>query len=128
MGGAVSELFKFSMEVGVSNYFNAPGRVDYADMPKWINLIDIGIALDKQQRYAKSGNSYQKVRQFIACGRFIISTLDTSDPVTQCPLAIRLAGDYDETIFTEIRNILSLSRREREQRQKAGREFAEKYF
>ncbi len=66
VGGDESNLLKLAEEHKIAEHFHAPGRVEYATMPRWINSIDIGIALDKSKRAARIGNSYQKIRQFIA--------------------------------------------------------------
>jgi glycosyltransferase involved in cell wall biosynthesis len=128
VGGRASDLLRFAQQYEIAGQFHAPGRVDYATMPDWINLIDIGIALDRSKRAAQIGNSYQKIRQFIACGRFIITQIDDSDPIAECPLVVRLPQKNREAIYFAVRQILEMSKEERETRQIAGRAFAEQHL
>jgi hypothetical protein len=129
VGGAVPELLKLAQKHGIKGQFYAPGHVDYAEIPKWINLIDIGIALDNSVRASKIGNSYQKVRQFVACGRFIISSqIADDDPIVLCPLVVRLNQEGQEDIYLAVRHILGLPKEKRIERQIEGRAFAEKHL
>lgn len=124
VGGVPSKVLKIAQQYNMTEYIFAPGRVDYATMPNWINVIDVGIALDNSKRSMKIGNSYQKIRQFIACGRFIITQIDRCDPVAECPVVVQLGKKDIDTIYSAARGILELSRVDRKALQIAGRAFA----
>ncbi|MBM4288704.1 MAG: glycosyltransferase family 4 protein [Deltaproteobacteria bacterium] len=128
VGGAESALLELARQYGIIAQFHAPGRVDYATVPQWINLIDLGVAFDHSQRAAWIGNSYQKVRQFVACGRFIITQTDDLDQIARCPLVVRVRQKDTENIYWAILEILELSDSERKARQLSGRTFAERHL
>ncbi len=128
VGGVASDVLQVARQYQIAAQLHAPGWVEYGAVPGWVNLIDIGIALDNSKRAARIGNSYQKVRQFIACGRFIVTQVGDYDPIVKCPLVIQPTRKDNDEVYSAIRKVLALSTDERESRRIAGRAFAERYL
>jgi glycosyltransferase involved in cell wall biosynthesis len=98
-GKKMSLLYSLAQEKGVLSHFHFPGVVEFDSIPQYINSFDIGIAFDKVENFERVGNSNQKVRQYIACGKPVIATpggsefleenglgsvVDTRDPARLC--------------------------------------------
>lgn len=49
------------------------GEVEFEAIPPLVGMMDIGLAFDDPHRAALVGNSNQKVRQYLACGAFVVT-------------------------------------------------------
>jgi glycosyltransferase involved in cell wall biosynthesis len=72
-GSNLDVLRKRAGELGVATNCVIPGLVPYEQVPDYVNSFDIGISLDHASRSARIGTSFQKVRQYVACGKPVIS-------------------------------------------------------
>ncbi|MFT7305298.1 MAG: glycosyltransferase involved in cell wall biosynthesis [Candidatus Azotimanducaceae bacterium] len=52
----------------VTEYVKFLGEIPYSEVPAVAAALDVGIALDATEKLSKTGNSNQKVRQYIASG------------------------------------------------------------
>jgi len=72
--GENMSIFKKRIEsLGIEGRFVMPGIVSYSKVPTCINAMDVCVAFNSAQRVSKVGNSYQKIRQYLACGRPVVS-------------------------------------------------------
>lgn len=63
-----------AQRLGVSEHVVVTGGVSYERVPAFVGAFDVGLALDRPDRVGIVGNSFQKVRQYIACGRPVITS------------------------------------------------------
>jgi glycosyltransferase involved in cell wall biosynthesis len=59
--------------VGVEDRCYFPGTVSYEDVPAFINRMTIGYSFFEPWVTRRTGNASQKVRQYLACGKPVIS-------------------------------------------------------
>ena len=78
-GKGITELKKYAKNLGVLDRCILPGVIPYAEIPVWVNTFDVGIAFDLPDRVSYVGNSNQKIRQYIACGKPVIATPGGND-------------------------------------------------
>jgi glycosyltransferase involved in cell wall biosynthesis len=69
----LDQLRKQAHELGVADHCVLPGQVPYERVPYFINAFDVGISLDKTETLSSVGNSSQKLRQYLACGKPVVS-------------------------------------------------------
>jgi glycosyltransferase involved in cell wall biosynthesis len=72
-GSGLDRLRKKACELGVAEHCILPGLVPYERVPSFVNAFDVGISLDVEERLSAIGNSSQKVRQYLACGKPVVS-------------------------------------------------------
>jgi glycosyltransferase involved in cell wall biosynthesis len=72
-GNKLGHLEKRAKELGIGKHCVFPGMVPYDRVPDYINSFDIGISLPLKYRSETYGNSSQKVRQYLACGKPVVS-------------------------------------------------------
>lgn len=85
-----------------SNIFYCPGLVDYKDVSLYMNSFDVGIAFDRPDRFSVVGNSNQKVRQYISCGKPVLATPGGNEFI----VSHKLGSIIDTTKKDEIVNAL----------------------
>ncbi len=74
-GQGADRLRRRAGELGISEHAIIPGRIPYDEVPLYMNSFDICFALDRSERFRRVGNSYQKVRQYLACGKPVITCM-----------------------------------------------------
>ncbi len=74
-GQGADRLRSRADELGISDRAIIPGQVPYDEVPLYMNSFDICFALDRSERFQRVGNSYQKVRQYLACGKPVITCM-----------------------------------------------------
>lgn len=78
--GADKELERLKESlIEASESFFCLGQVPYSSVPEIINIIDIGYSFTTQHDLQELGNSSQKLRQYIACGKPVITMKTTND-------------------------------------------------
>lgn len=73
VGGDDELLRKRARELGISDHVAIPGVLPYEQIPTYVNSFDICFALDRPDRLDRVGNSHQKIRQYLACGKRVVS-------------------------------------------------------
>lgn len=102
-GGA---LRRRAAELSLENHTMLPGGVPYCEVPYFVNAFDVCYALDRLNRYAVIGNSYQKVRQYLACGKPVITCVNDDSPLAQRQLVHTAAPDDLDLIDRHTRSLL----------------------
>lgn len=72
-GGGLTPLQELARSLNVENHVLLAGAVPYDLVPDYINAFDVGISLDVADRLEQIGNSSQKIRQYVACGRPVVA-------------------------------------------------------
>lgn len=89
------------------------GAVDYADLPFYINCLDVGIGLDTYDKVRFVGNSSQKIRQYIACGVPVVCPEKTNTEIVKHGLGLAVPQGNVTAIFNAIVNWLDIAKTER---------------
>lgn len=79
---ALGNVIRLAKEYGVEDRCHFLGVIPYDQVPAFINLIDIGVSFDLPENIRKKGNSSQKLRQYIACGKPVITVGQSDHCVT----------------------------------------------
>jgi hypothetical protein len=102
--------------------------VPYDLVPGYVNCFDIGFALDRQERFRVTGNSYQKVRQYLACGRSIITCTTDDSVLVRERLVENVAPDDLAVMEAAVRRLLGEQQDERRRRAARCVAFARKHL
>lgn len=73
-GEGVAGLRQLAIELNVADRVIFTGLVPYDAVPDYVNVLDMGIAFDIPDRVAVVGNANQKIRQYLACGKPVVTT------------------------------------------------------
>ncbi|MEX1028190.1 MAG: glycosyltransferase [Candidatus Paceibacterota bacterium] len=66
-------LTQLADELGVADRILLTGQIPYHLVPRYVAAFDIGFALDDSLRTLSTGNSYQKIRQYLSAGLHVIT-------------------------------------------------------
>jgi glycosyltransferase involved in cell wall biosynthesis len=69
----MEDVLALARRIGVEDRCCFPGTVSYADVPALINRMTIGYSFFEPWVTRRTGNASQKVRQYLACGKPVIS-------------------------------------------------------
>lgn len=105
--GGESELRRRAAELGLQRCL-IPGAVDYREVPHIVNALDVGFSLEGLERFRVVGNSSQKVRQYLACGKFVITYIRPDHALMQAGLVKALSSPDTAEIERTVREILTL--------------------
>ena len=95
-GGCIEDLRRLARRLGVEDRCNFPGQVPYEQAPRYINAFDIGFAFDLATRTSAFGNSSQKIRQYVACGKPVVASLHSNPFLAEYGLGTTVsASDVD---------------------------------
>lgn len=108
-GDGMKGLLKEAESFGVMDHFSFPGVVPYDEVAEYINSFDVGIAFDRLENIGTIGNSNQKIRQYIACGKPVLTTPGGSEFVVKNGLGSVFHIDNIEQIERELIRWLSLN-------------------
>ncbi len=72
-GKGIPRLLRLARKLGTEDHCVFPGRVPYEKLPDYVNCFDVCISLGSLEELKKIGNSSQKLRQYLACGKPAIS-------------------------------------------------------
>ncbi len=68
----ISLLYEHALALGVSHHCVIMGKIAYIDVVYYVNSFDVCISFDLMDRTVLFGNSSQKIRQYIACGKPVV--------------------------------------------------------
>jgi glycosyltransferase involved in cell wall biosynthesis len=102
-----SILKRRAKELGMDDRTSIPGLVPYETIPDYVNSFDVGFALDRPERMRTTGNSYQKVRQYLACGKPVVTCVDERSELVQQDLVESVAPGDLAALERATRKLLS---------------------
>lgn len=79
LGSDAGALHKLARKHRVAAHCELPGLVPYESLPRYINAMDLGLVLQPSNRSEEVGGAFQKIRQFIACGRPVVAAAQGND-------------------------------------------------
>ena len=113
IGKQRSELLRQrASELKLGKHAIMPGEVPYESVPQHMNALDIGFATGNVEWSARVGNSYQKVRQYLACGKPIITCGSAGSELIESGLAELVSPGDVGAMESATRKVLSRSERE----------------
>jgi glycosyltransferase involved in cell wall biosynthesis len=115
VGGDESKLLVRARELGIEHRVQLPGIVPYDNIPNYVNSFDVCFALDRTSRLTRVGNSYQKIRQYLACGKPIVTCVAEGSFLEREGLAESVDVDNLDSIEARVRGILSWDERTKRQ-------------
>ena len=96
VGGPTDAIRRRAIELAIADRVILPGTVPYERISHYVNSFDVGFALESTERLKNAGNSFLKVRQYLACGKPVITcTVDDSVLVREKLCVTVLAHDLD---------------------------------
>ncbi|MHB0959438.1 MAG: glycosyltransferase [Pirellulaceae bacterium] len=113
-GSGVNELKKLAQEQNVQEHCVFPGAVPYEDVPAFINAFDVGFGFDAVGRTSLFGNSSQKIRQYVACGKPAIASRGTNAFLEEHGLGSTVDIDDANGIYEATQEWLALADAEKE--------------
>ncbi|MEX0611876.1 MAG: glycosyltransferase [Pirellulales bacterium] len=100
-------LKRRAKELGLEDRTALPGLVSYELIPTYVNSFDVGFALDRPERMQTTGNSYQKVRQYLACGKPVITCVEERSELVRQGLVESVAPDDLGALQSAVRKLLA---------------------
>jgi glycosyltransferase involved in cell wall biosynthesis len=130
VGGGVGmdSLIALAKEKRVLDHFVFPGVVDYEDVADYINSFDVGIALGRPEVFTSVGNSAQKIRQYISCGKPVVSSPGGSEFILEHSLGSVVDSRNVNAVADAIGEWLALPQNEKDIHAKRARLYAEENF
>ncbi len=92
--------------LGIGSNTVIPGVIPYESIPAYVNSFDVGFALDRPARWRATGNSYQKVRQYLACGKPVITCIETTSELVQAGLVFAVSPEDTAAQESIVRQVL----------------------
>ena len=102
-GGQLEGLMN---ELDLQEHVALPGLVAYEEIPLYVNTFDVGFALDRPERMVKTGNSYQKVRQYLACGKPVVTYVEEESDLNKHSLVESVHPDDEERLVQATLRVL----------------------
>ena len=130
LGGdsGVKRLKTRAQDLGVKDHCIFPGVVPYDRVPDFINAFDVGISFDTEDRLNTYGNSSQKVRQYLSCGKPVVSGPGGNYFLDREGLGSIIEVDDLEQIMSATISWLSLTEEQRYVYSQRARSFAIEYL
>jgi glycosyltransferase involved in cell wall biosynthesis len=97
--GSVREKAK---ELGTNSFIVFTGMIKYEDISSYINCMDVGVALDTQEKIQFIGNASQKIRQYLACGVPVICPEGTNKKIVDEGLGVAVSANDLDQIYDAI--------------------------
>jgi glycosyltransferase involved in cell wall biosynthesis len=108
-GPGMDGLRERASALGVLERCVFPGLVAYERVPWFINAFDVGISFDDPKRFDVVGNSSQKIRQYVACGKPVISAAGANSFLTEEGLGSLIDSRDPDSLFDTVCHWLSLT-------------------
>jgi len=88
--------------IGTDCHIIFKGIIDYEDVSFYMNCMDVGISVDKDERIEFIGNASQKIRQYLACGVPVICPEGTNERIIGEGLGIGVPANNLDQIFDAV--------------------------
>jgi len=123
-GKRLDSLRQRAEKLGVAENCLFTGSVSYEAVNLYINAFDLGLSFDRPERAAKIGNSSQKVRQYLACGKPVVFQGYGNGFLTEHGFGQSVDIDDLPATCTAIEHWLALPREQKNQIALEARQFA----
>jgi glycosyltransferase involved in cell wall biosynthesis len=100
-------LQRRARELHVEDRALITGEVAYEEVPTYIRAFDLGMALDRPSRWQLTGNSYQKVRQYLACGKPVVTCIEPESELVRQGFVQPVPADDLAAIEHAVRSLLA---------------------
>lgn len=111
-------------QLGTDSHIVFKGVVRYEDLPCYINCMDVGIALDRDQIIDAVGNCSQKIRQYLACGVPVVCPKRTNLAIIRQGFGIAVQQSNLDEVFEAICFWLDRAKQDSEKLRQEAHEFA----
>lgn len=110
VGGSDTErLSSLAGELGIRERCVFTGQVNYEQVPEYINAFDVCVSFDDGQRLSKIGNSSQKVRQYVACGKPVVTSIGGNASIVEHGLGSAVDASDGRAVSAALLKWLGLS-------------------
>jgi len=123
-GRGIDELKKRARDLQTFNRCLFTGQIKYEELPRYINSFDVCVSLPPMERVAGIGNSSQKVRQYIACGKPVISVRGENLFIEKYGIGKLVDTGSVEEVYEAVSYFFDLDRESRTEISKKAREYA----
>jgi glycosyltransferase involved in cell wall biosynthesis len=123
-GRGIDQLKARAKELETINHFVFAGQVDYEELVDYINSFTVCVSLPPMDRVMAVGNSSQKARQYIACGKPVISPIGDNLFIEDLKLGKLVNTDDLDEIFRAISHYFDLDDQALNSFSKRAREYA----
>ncbi|MFX0203522.1 MAG: glycosyltransferase, partial [Candidatus Hodarchaeota archaeon] len=89
-------------QIGTDSHMVFKGTIDYEDLGFYINCMDVGVALDTEEKIRFVGNASQKIRQYLACGVPVICPEGTNKRIVDEGLGVAVSVNELDQIYEAI--------------------------
>jgi glycosyltransferase involved in cell wall biosynthesis len=127
-GEGMRPLADRAESLGLAGHYHFAGVVPYSDVPRYVNCFDVGIALPRPSRLSTVGNSNQKVRQYLACGRPVITAGKGAEFLEHEGIGTLIDPTDIDALEFALRRWLSLSPADKATVSQQASEYARKYL
>lgn len=127
-GIGADRLRRRAKELGMEDRVIIPGQVPYDEIPRYVNSYDVCFALDRPDRFRRVGNSYQKVRQYLACGKPVITCIADDAALSRENLVESVDANDLDTMEAITRRFLGRDERARRLHAERAVTYARKYL
>ena len=124
----MGDLKKEAERLGVQDHFVFTGVIPYDAVPRYINAFDVAIAFDKAEILNSIGNSNQKIRQYIASGKPVITNPNGNEFITQNQLGSIVDPTDLDAFMVALRRWFSLTESEKISFAKKAAEYAQEHL
>jgi glycosyltransferase involved in cell wall biosynthesis len=125
-GRGINRLKERAEVLGTHERCVFAGQVEYDRVTQYINAFDVCVSLTSMRKMAVIGNSSQKIRQYIACGKPVIASRGGNHFIEKYGLGILVNSDDVEQVCLAIAHYFNLNINQREEISKKLRSYAEK--
>jgi glycosyltransferase involved in cell wall biosynthesis len=125
-GAGLSALRELASSLGVAERIHFAGTVPYSQVPDYIRAMSVGVALDAPDRLGEVGNSNQKVRQYLAVGLPVVTSMDDQLDVEAEGLGRHVAPRDATGLAEAVLTLLDVDLATRQTRSAAARSLAVK--
>lgn len=115
-------------ELGTNSHIVFTGIMKYQDTSFYINCMDVGVALDTDEKIQFVGNASQKIRQYLACGVSVICPEGTNKKIVDEGLGVAVTVNDLDQIYEAICFWFDKPLRDREEVRIKSCEFARNNF
>lgn len=127
-GPKLEELRDYASALGVGEHCRIVGQVPYDEVVYWINSFDIGIAFSPPGKLSVTGNSNQKIRQYLACGKPVITDLASHHFLEDEGIGIRVDPADTDAFLGAIDRLLNATTRSADAILRKARAYSEDHF